>query len=245
MSGQTKAWQLSLVIHALVIVGCMGLSRSVVRFNQPLEINFEVRSSTFDRPEPQQRSVPVERRPDKVVRPVEKTVQPIGQERERAVEQPPSPPVSEGQVSAPSPEGIMARKGEGVGPVEPAKGPLAPSSAGRSEPGTASAGNVHTDPAGAVNEKAKYLKDHFVYIRDLVQKCVSYPRMAKKMGWEGKVVVAFTILADGSARDVKVIQGCGIDLLNTSAVEAVKKACPFPKPPVEAQIVLPVVYRLT
>jgi periplasmic protein TonB len=250
MSAQTKGWQLSLVIHGLLIFSLVGLSRSVVRINKPLKIDFTLESSSYARPEPRQKTVPVEKGPVPITRPMEKTVQPVVRYQERPMEQPVSSSISEGQSSVPSTPVVTAQKGEGVGvgmggPVKPTKVFSASSAAGKGEVGTSSPGNPPIDPAGAGNEKAKYLKDHFAYIKDLVQKCVSYPRMAKKMGWEGKVVVAFTVLADGTARDVKVIQSCGIDILNTSAVEAVKKACPFPKPPAEAQIVLPVVYKLT
>ncbi len=97
---------------------------------------------------------------------------------------------------------------------------------------------------GAEKREAVYIKESFTYIRDSVQKKMEYPKMARKMGWEGKVVLAFTILSDGNAKDVTVKESCGIDILNNSAVEAVKKASPFPKPPAEARIILPVVFKL-
>ncbi|OGW20041.1 MAG: hypothetical protein A2077_04645, partial [Nitrospirae bacterium GWC2_46_6] len=51
---------------------------------------------------------------------------------------------------------------------------------------------VGTKTASGVNEaRARYLKEHFAYIRDLIMKSISYPRIARKMGWEGKVVVSF------------------------------------------------------
>jgi protein TonB len=68
--------------------------------------------------------------------------------------------------------------------------------------------------------------------------------MARRMGWEGKVVVAFLVLSDGSVRDVRVVRGSGHPALDRGAVEAVRKAAPFPRPPAEAEIITPVVYRL-
>jgi protein TonB len=68
--------------------------------------------------------------------------------------------------------------------------------------------------------------------------------MARKMGWEGRVVVAFLVLSDGSVRDVRVVKGSGHPALDRGAVEAVRKAAPFPSPPAEAEIITPVVYRL-
>jgi protein TonB len=68
--------------------------------------------------------------------------------------------------------------------------------------------------------------------------------MARRMGWEGKVVISFLVLSDGSVRHVRVVQGSGHSALDRGAVEAVRKAAPFPRPPAEAEIITPVVYRL-
>jgi len=64
------------------------------------------------------------------------------------------------------------------------------------------------------------------------------------MGWQGEVLVVFRILADGSVRDVRVMQGSGHAVLDRGAVEAVRGASPFPRPPAEAEIITPVVYKL-
>ncbi len=85
----------------------------------------------------------------------------------------------------------------------------------------------------------------FAGIRDGIQRGIVYPALARKMGWEGKVVVAFLILPDGSVRGIRVVQGSGHAVLDRGAVEAVRNASPFPRPPAEAEIVTPVVYRLT
>ncbi len=90
----------------------------------------------------------------------------------------------------------------------------------------------------------RYLREHFSYIVGVVQKHVSYPRVARQLGWEGRVVVSFVLLFDGSVRDVKVMQSSGRDVLDRNAVEAVRKAVPFPRPPAESQLIIPIVYRL-
>jgi protein TonB len=64
------------------------------------------------------------------------------------------------------------------------------------------------------------------------------------MGWEGKVVVGFQVLMDGSVRNVRVVDGSGHAVLDRSAVLAVQGASPFPRPPAEAEIITPVVFRL-
>jgi protein TonB len=105
--------------------------------------------------------------------------------------------------------------------------------------GKATAGN----PSGKTG--AGYLAGNFAYIRDAVQRGIAYPPAARRMGWEGKVVVAFRLLSDGSVRDVRVLQGSGHIALDRGAIDAVRNASPFPRSPVEAEIITPVVYRLT
>ena len=85
----------------------------------------------------------------------------------------------------------------------------------------------------------------FAWIRDAIQHAIAYPATARRMGWEGKVVVAFHLLSDGSVRDVRVVQGSGHAALDRGAIDAVRSASPFPRSPVEAEVITPVVYRLT
>jgi protein TonB len=85
----------------------------------------------------------------------------------------------------------------------------------------------------------------FVWIRDAIQHVIAYPATARRMGWEGKVVVAFQLLPDGSVRDVRVVQSSGHAALDRGAIDAVRNASPFPRSPVEAKVITPVVYRLT
>lgn len=89
-----------------------------------------------------------------------------------------------------------------------------------------------------------YKKEHFAYIRELITKQLVYPRMARKMGWSGKVVVIFTIAEDGSAYDVRVAETSGFRMLDKSAIEAVRKVAPFPKPPGRAEIIVPIIFSM-
>jgi protein TonB len=93
-------------------------------------------------------------------------------------------------------------------------------------------------------DKIRYLRANFTYIRDMIQKKVVYPTIARKMGWEGKVTVSFVIFSDGLTKDLRVMRSSSVEVLDKSAIEAVKDASPFPKPPAEAQIIIPIVYKL-
>jgi len=46
-------------------------------------------------------------------------------------------------------------------------------------------------------------------------------------------------------RDVRVVQGSGHAALDRGAIDAVRNASPFPRSPVDAEVITPVVYRLT
>jgi protein TonB len=82
--------------------------------------------------------------------------------------------------------------------------------------------------------KMKYLNDHFAYIRDKILRNVSYPDAARRMGWQGKVVLSFIITANGYVRDFNVIHSSGFKMLDNKAIETVKETAPFPKPPRQA-----------
>jgi len=89
-----------------------------------------------------------------------------------------------------------------------------------------------------------YVNIHFSYLREQIRKNLCYPTIARKMGWSGKVLVGFTILKNGHVDDLEIKKSCGIKLLDNSAMETVRKACPFPQPPALAKIVIPIVYKL-
>jgi protein TonB len=92
--------------------------------------------------------------------------------------------------------------------------------------------------------KMKYLKANFSYIKDLINRQISYPKTARQMGWQGKVKVSFFISANGYAKGIKIVESSGVGALDKNAVEAVKSASPFPKPPAEAQLIIPIFYQL-
>ena len=92
--------------------------------------------------------------------------------------------------------------------------------------------------------RSRYIKAHFSYIKDLIHKHLVYPAQAKKMGWEGKVITSFFVSSKGDAKEVTISKSSGHEILDDSAMRAIKEASPFPIPPVEARIIIPIVYRL-
>lgn len=77
-----------------------------------------------------------------------------------------------------------------------------------------------------------------------------YPRAAKNARIEGRVAIRFILAADGSVRDVAVTRGARNDALNAAALEAVRQAAPFPRPPAnlfkgDLALELTIVFELT
>ena len=84
----------------------------------------------------------------------------------------------------------------------------------------------------------------YQYIRDGILRNVRYPERARRMGWEGRVLLSFTVLESGTIRDARVTQSSGFSSLDESALEAVSKTV-FPKKNSQRLLVtLPVEYRI-
>jgi len=155
-----------------------------------------------------------------------------------------NPPDGTAQANPSTPAGMMSASAPGSadGPAATAastvKDPVG--SAAGIPPGRTGAGIPGTGGAGAGTAAGNY-----AWIRDAIQRASAYPPTARRMGWEGKVVVAFRLLSDGSVRDVRIVQGSGHAALDRGAIDAVRNASPFPRSPGEAEIITPVLFLLT
>ncbi|SJZ37431.1 outer membrane transport energization protein TonB [Trichlorobacter thiogenes] len=128
-----------------------------------------------------------------------------------------------------------------------AHGGTSPSTGESAGKKTVAASSPPSGGGGAVTEakaQQRYINAHFTYIRDLIIQHLAYPQLARRRGWSGRVVLAFVVAEDGSVRSIHVKESSGHTLLDNSAVETVKSVAPFPKPPVAAEITMPVVFRL-
>jgi protein TonB len=164
-------------------------------------------------------------------------------------------PVAGSPVKTALPEAAAALKAVDAPPAGPeTESSRIPAEAPPPMPGGTGPANAHPGggfPAG--EESAALLRAEgpgglsggtYGSIRSFIQQGVAYPALARKMGWEGRVVVSFRILPDGSVRDIRVVEGSGHAILDRNAVEAVRSASPFPRPPAAADILTPVVYKL-
>lgn len=75
-----------------------------------------------------------------------------------------------------------------------------------------------------------------------------YPTIAKSRGWQGKVLLRVKVSAQGLSDDVTVEQSSGHEILDESAVEAVRKWRFIPakrgETPVASSVIVPIVFTL-
>jgi TonB family protein len=87
-------------------------------------------------------------------------------------------------------------------------------------------------PGNIVQEELTQLRRDFNRkIRDRIAKVMSYPRIAKRRGFEGEPVVSFTIDKNGNLSNYSLVSSSGHQILDNSALETIKKAEPYPKIP--------------
>lgn len=182
-----------------------------------------------------------------VVRPVSppRALEPAQPELPRQVLQPAVPP------AATAAEQTLTRDEPKSAPDVPAGAATRPA-AETGNPAPAVATQTALQPAAPAAEERptpekaqqRYLKEHFSYIRDMITRRLAYPPMARKMHWSGKVVVAFVIAEDGTVHNLRVVNSSGFPVLDRSAAETVRNVAPFPKPPVRAEITLPINFRM-
>lgn len=85
----------------------------------------------------------------------------------------------------------------------------------------------------------------FAFIRDTILKRIKdkYPDRARRMGWEGKVLLSFVVLENGSINNVKVVNSSGFRILDNSAKEVIEKTTFTQKIPYSRTVLLAVGYR--
>lgn len=75
-----------------------------------------------------------------------------------------------------------------------------------------------------------------------------YPTIAKSRGWQGKVMLRVQVSAEGSSESVEVETSSGHEILDESAIEAVKKWKFIPakrgEKPVASSVIVPIIFTL-
>ena len=90
-----------------------------------------------------------------------------------------------------------------------------------------------------------YMKENLTKIREAIMSHLTYPPIARKMGWKGTVVVRFVLTPEGKVEESKVEKSSGFELLDRNALRAVILASKdFPKPKKRVVVKVLIVYRL-
>lgn len=92
--------------------------------------------------------------------------------------------------------------------------------------------------------------DYYEMVRLKIESCKRYPDAARERHMEGRTKVRFVITPDGQLSSVKIVKGARHGILNTAAMNAVKAAAPFPRPPVNLfkgplHVEITIVFELT
>jgi len=128
------------------------------------------------------------------------------------------------------PHGIAGPQGESGGSRHVSPG----------TPGTGSTGMKTLNYArpGGADER------HFSFIREIILQGILYPDRARRMGWEGKVILSFVVRESGLIDDVRVITSSGFPLLDENARGTIARTTLGKKVPVRLHVLLPVEYKL-
>lgn len=238
MNNTKRGIRASLIIHAAVLLVVTWSARSAIVPGKPMVIDFSIVDAKADL------------RNDREKNPSPASPQQRPKTRQAQAAQPVTPPLpavdsnplpaTQNQVKLPvartvEPGAVVQEGGKGE-----AKSIATETRGIKAGTGAASVARLSVTPE---EEKKKYLKEHFAYIRDVIMKNLSYPPLARRMGWSGKVLVSFVVMDDGSVEQPRVVESSGFSVLDKNAVETVLRVSPFPRPPVRAELVVPIVYK--
>lgn len=76
-------------------------------------------------------------------------------------------------------------------------------------------------------QKGEQIKNLLAILHQAIEAHQTYPLIAEEMGQEGRVTVAFTLLRNGQAKNIRVGRSSGIASLDEAALLAVSSASPF------------------
>ncbi|HEX8949255.1 MAG TPA: energy transducer TonB [Dissulfurispiraceae bacterium] len=251
MNYQLKALQVSVAVHLLVVVTLLGLGGFFEPVKKRIVIDFSIEDQA---PAPDSSSPNLHPGPVKEVRQIANT---------RAVERAAVSPSPEQHKAEQRPQEVPAVAPALSGAQAPVAAPPAPQrqmvkndAVTRVRQGIAEARPVqHAGSAaqagriaisGSNNARNRNYKEYYTSVRDLINKKAVLPRMAEKLKLEGGVEIFLAVAQNGQLIEVRLVQSSGKELLDKSAIEAVRRASPFPKPPVDAELEMTVrlTYRL-
>lgn len=225
---------LSLTLHGGAIALAYALSCSIAQPIKPIEIDFtlmEPAGPPVPEPPPVVRKPLPEPPPRKQKAPPEQTRRVVQQQAPIARE-----PATQPQGTVP----VLANPN----PASPVPAQQASVHQGNGAPSGTDQGTGGGVGISADKLKKKYLAEHYAYIKKIIEKNLTYPSRAQRMGWSGTCVVEFMVLASGHAKDIRVVKSTGYELLDENVIETIRKVDPFPKPPMPVKLAIPFTYTI-
>ncbi len=103
---------------------------------------------------------------------------------------------------------------------------------------------IAAPPAKNITPEDAYVKAHIAEIMSLLRKNLYYPRMARKRGIEGKVMVRFELRTNGEIHNITIIEA-ERDILAAAAVTTIERLEEkFPLPDETLILHVPIMYQL-
>jgi protein TonB len=246
MNYQTRAFQISFLLHSVIIVLAIIGSIFLGQYKKAIVLDFdllkpvpEVKKVEEPAPTPFINTKLINPTARQIIKKEEPPQQPEEAPRKSSVQE--APPV----VKLPEANNLEGRPmGAEISDQGKAVEEGSPGIAGGTKEGSGTNSGMGNGDGGQESARTKYLSEQFAYIRNKILRNVSYPDTARRMGWQGKVLLSFVITADGSVREFKIIQSSGFTILDKNAIKTVSDTAPFPRPPGEAQLVIPIIYHL-
>ena len=248
------AYIVSFCLHGLMVGGAISFAALPLKPQAPLLVDFTLErdqpAEAIEKGDTESRSTPVAHKRS------------VFQRRETTVAARPPATLPAPAESVAKAETIAAISEAGpvaiavptrqktVGASTPETGGVPPAITGEGAPamggpGEDAAGKA-SGPSGKSAEslRARFLKEHLAYIRNMIAEHLRYPSQARRMGWSGKLTIEFVIRESGGVDTIRVVKSSGFPLLDRDAEDTVRRSAPFPKPPVSARLVIPVEYLL-
>ncbi len=103
---------------------------------------------------------------------------------------------------------------------------------------------IAAPPAENITPEDAYVKEHIAEIMSLLRKNLYYPRMARKRGIQGKVMVRFELMENGDIKNITILEA-GREILADAAVTTIERLeGKFPLPKETLVLHVPIMYQL-
>ena len=244
MSSDGKAVMLSMMLHVLFLCGMYTVGSTFAHtVGRPVVIDFTLMDSGGPAPAQKEAAVkqPAATAPKRPAEVREKTaVKKVETPRNASVDIPRPALEAAGPVpvSSKAPEARLEKVPATPSSDSGSKGPVAPVRTASLAPSGGGGSN------SGEQARTRYTREHYAYIRELIEKNLSYPPRARKMGWTGRVVVCFQVLKNGRVDKVRIKNSSGYEILDSNVVDTIHDVEPFPRPPEWVELSMPIIYRL-